>query len=244
MPINENYEEGAVVKSIADALDDFYSRLIAKINELNIRDVMKHKNPYLFRAKAFHMASEIIDALISAIISSSEETIFGNVFFEPIALVASNGKKSLAEGIDVEVHTDDTIYAFAVKSGTSVFNADSKKRQEQNFNAAYKLAQQAKKRFVPIIGYGYGKKHLSGRGRARIYEEWAGQKFWYEISGDEDFYIKIIQFMEKLPEKYIEEFNEAYADASNRLVREFIESFCSEDGSIDWEKLVRFNSGI
>lgn len=56
------------------------------------------------------------------------------------------------------VERDNTIYAIAVKSGTSVFNADSRKKQEQNFMAASKLAQQAKKRFVPIVGYGYGKK--------------------------------------------------------------------------------------
>ena len=31
--------------------------------------------------------------------------------------------------------------------------------------------------------------------------------------------------------------------ATMRLVREFSNSFCRDDGSIDWEKLVEFNSG-
>lgn len=49
--------------------------------------------------------------------------------------------------------------------------------------------------------------------------------------------------MDKLLEKYVEEFDASYQKASNRLVREFTQEFCFEDGSIDWEKLVEFNSG-
>ena len=105
------------------------------------------------------------------------------------------------------VERDNTIYAIAVKSGTSVFNADSRKKQEQNFMAASKLAQQAKKRFVPIVGYGYGKKKTSTRGLPKFYIELAGKDFWTELTGDEEFYIKLIRFMDKLPEKYVEEFD-------------------------------------
>ena len=145
--------------------------------------------------------------------------------------------------MDIMVERDNTIYAIAVKSGTSVFNADSRKKQEQNFMAASKLAQQAKKRFVPIVGYGYGKKKSSNRGLPKFYMELAGKDFWTELTGDEEFYIKLIRFMDKLPEKYVEEFDTSYQKAANRLVREFTQEFCFEDGSIDWEKLVKFNSG-
>lgn len=243
MPINNSYDEQAVIQSIGKALDEFYSSLIEKVDELDIKKVIKRKNPYLFRAKAMNGASQIVEAILSAYVSSSEETIFGNVFFEPIATAAAQGQKALAEGIDIMVERENTIYAIAVKSGTSVFNADSKKRQEQNFNAAAKLAQQAKKSYVPIIGYGYGKKKTSNRGTPKIYLELAGKDFWYELTGDEEFYVKLIRIMGNLPEKYVKKFNSSYQKASNRLVREFTQEFCLEDGSIDWEKLVKFNSG-
>ena len=239
MPINNNYSEEAIVEAIAIALDNFYTNLIKKVDSLNVKAVMKRKNPYLFRAKAMNGAAQIIDAILAAFVSSSEETIFGNVFFEPIAIAAVQGQKALAEGLDIMVERDNTIYAIAVKSGTSVFNADSRKKQEQNFMAASKLAQQAKKRFVPIVGYGYGKKKTSSRGLPKL----AGKDFWTELTGDEEFYIKLIRFMDKLPEKYVEEFDASYQRAANRLVREFTQEFCFEDGSIDWEKLVEFNSG-
>mgnify|MGYP002668320294 CR=1 FL=1 len=71
-----------------------------------------------------------------------------------------------------------------------------------------------------------------------MYQELAGKRFWAELTGDEDFYIKIIGYMGTMPEKYVADYKESYNRAANRLVREFSNSFCREDGSIDWEKLV------
>lgn len=243
MPVNDNYNEDAIAEAVAIALGNFYESLIKKIDSLNIKSVIRRKNPYLFRAKAMNGAAQIVGAILSAFVSSSEETIFGNVFLEPIAIAAAQGQKALAEGLDIMVERDDTIYAIAVKSGTNVFNSASRKRQTQNFMAASKLARQAKKRYVPIVGYGYGKKKVSDRGIPKFYIELAGKDFWAELTGDEEFYIKLIRYMGKLPEKYVEEFDVAYQKAANRLVREFAQEFCFEDGSIDWEKLVKFISG-
>ncbi len=245
MAINSTYDEKEVVKAIAYALETFYESLITKIDKLDIEKIMKRKNPYLYRAKAMQNASEIVESVLTAFVSSSEETIFGNSFFEPIAIAVSGGSKALAEGVDlmIENKEENTIYAIAVKSGTSVFNADSKKRQEQNFMAASKLAQQAKARYEAYIGYCYGKKKESGRGKPKLYRELAGKEFWEELTGDSDFYKKIIIFMGTLPEQYVEKYKESYNKAANRLVREFANKFCSNDGSIDWEALVEFNSG-
>lgn len=246
MAINKNgVNPQEVEKAIAKALEEFYNSLLAKIDTINITDIIKRKNPYLYRAKAMQSASEIVESVLSATVSSSEETIFGNCFFEPLAIAASGGNKALAEGIDIMVEDKDnnTIYAIAVKSGPSVFNNDSKKRQEQNFNAAKKLAQQAKAIYEPIIGYSYGKKRSSGRGRPTIYKELAGQDFWAELTGDSQFYIKIISYMGNKPEQYLEKYRESYNKASNRLVKQFTENFCDEDGSISWDRLVKFNSG-
>lgn len=246
MPINKKgVDNDAVVRAIAAALEEFYANLIKKIDGIDINKIMRRKNPYLYRAKAMQNASEIVESVLSAFVSSSEETIFGNCFFEPLAIAASGGQKALAEGVDIMVQDNDenVIYAVAVKSGPSVFNADSKKRQEQNFNAASKLAKQAKARFEPIIGYSYGKKKTTGKGAPKIYQELAGKEFWEKLTGDEDFYIHIIGYMGTLPEQYVEEYKASYNKAANRLVREFSINFCNEDGSINWEKLVEFNSG-
>ncbi len=77
MPINQGYDEDAIVKAIARALEIFYANLIANIDDLEIKKVIKRKNPYLFRAKAMNDASQIVSGILSAYVSSSEETIFG-----------------------------------------------------------------------------------------------------------------------------------------------------------------------
>lgn len=246
MALNKNgVNEKAVENAIAYALQEFYDSLLEKIDNINIEDIMRRKNPYLYRAKAMQSAAEIVESVLSATVSSSEETIFGNVFFEPIAIAASGGNKALAEGVDIMVEdkTGNTIYAIAVKSGPSVYNADSKKRQEQNFNAAHKLAQQTRSRFEAIIGYCYGRKRSSGRGVPRIYRELAGQDFWTELTGDPNFYVKIIDLMGTLPEEYLEKYRNSYNKASNRLVKQFTTDYCDNEGNIDWNKLVKFNSG-
>lgn len=246
MAINKSgVDEKTIEQAIAKALEEFYNSLLSKIDAINIKDILKRKNPYLYRAKAIQSAAEIVESVLSATVSSSEETIFGNCFFEPLAIAASGGNKALAEGVDIMVEdkAENTIYAIAVKSGPSVFNADSKKRQEQNFNAARKLAQQAKSMYEPIIGYSYGKKRSSGKGKPTIYRELAGQDFWAELTGDSDFYLKIIKYMGNKPEMYLEKYRESYNKASNRLVHQFTADFCEDDGSINWDRLVQFNSG-
>ena len=100
MPLNNSCDEQAVVQAIASALEIFYGTLI---DGLNIQKVMKRKNPYLYRAKAMQSATKIVDSVLTAFVSSSEETIFGNCFFEPIAIAASGGNKALAEGIDIMI---------------------------------------------------------------------------------------------------------------------------------------------
>ena len=243
--IGYGYDENEVIEAIAKGLDNFYKSLIDKTNNLDIKKIMKRKNPYLYRAKAMQNASDIVSSVLDAFVTSSEETIFGNCFFEPLALAASGGSKALAEGVDImiEKKEENTIYAVAVKSGTSVFNADSKKRQEQNFAAAAKLAKQAKARYEAIIGYGYGKKKITGKGVPKMYQELAGQEFWAELTGEEDFYLKIIQFMGELPEQYLDDYQRSYNNAMNRLLKQFTTEFCKDTGEIDWDKLVQFTSG-
>lgn len=130
----------------------------------------------------------------------------------------------------------------AVKSGTSVFNADSRERQEQNFLSAQKRAGQAHKAFVPVVGYGYGRKKIKP-GSEKFYMEIAGQDFWEWLTGDAGFYIKIVELMGTRPDEYAQEFKTAYDHALNRMTRDFTIRFCNEDGSVKWDELLKFNSG-
>ena len=170
-----SYRERDVIEAISKALEDFYTSVIASMDKLNITKVMSRKNPYLYRAKAVSSAADIVDGVLSAFVSSSEETIFGNCFFEPLAIAASGGQKSIAEGIDLEIDSGTTRVAVAVKSGTSVFNADSKKRQEENFLAANKLARQAGKVLLVTVTDVKRNAGAAGRRKTGFLKSWPGK---------------------------------------------------------------------
>jgi hypothetical protein len=227
-------------KKISVLLDDFYKRRLAKINDLKLKDALKRKNPYLFKAVGVEKASEIVEQVLSAYMSSSDEGIFGDAFFEPLAKYAAGAIVSPSEGVDLAIETDVKYTAIAVKSGTSVFNASSRKKQIENFESLEARLKKLQKHFDPLIGYSYGKKEPKKPSKIR---ELAGQAFWTEITGDPDFYLKIIRLMKDKPKVHLPDFKSAWAAAVNRFTKAFIDEFCHSDGSIDWDKLTEFNSG-
>ena len=65
MAINQDgVDEEAVTKAIAKALEEFYKSLLEKINGVDIKGIMKKKNPYLYRAKAMQSASDIVETVV------------------------------------------------------------------------------------------------------------------------------------------------------------------------------------
>lgn len=92
-PLNVNYNEPEVIQAISTALTEFYTALSQKLDKININKILKRKNPYLYRAKGINNATQVVDRLLSAYISSSEETIFGNTFLNPLPLPSLAAKK-------------------------------------------------------------------------------------------------------------------------------------------------------
>ena len=76
---------------VSKCLDNFYSRRIKKLSSLNLKDTIKRKNPYLFRAIGTATGEELVKQLLSAYMSSSDEGIFGDAFFEPLVKEVSGG---------------------------------------------------------------------------------------------------------------------------------------------------------
>jgi hypothetical protein len=228
---------------IVSALGAFYRQRLAKINSLKLRQVLKRKNPYLFRAVGTQSAVEIVEKLLSAYISSSDETLFGDAFFEPVAKAVSGGVVAPSEGVDIAIEKKDRYLAIAVKSGPNPFNSSAKKRQDDEFRELRSRLLKLRKQFDALLGYCYGQKQRPAAGKY-IYRESAGQAFWEEITGDSDFYMKLIRLMKQnVIDKHKDEYKNALDRAMNRYLQEFTSDFCRPDGAIDWEKLLEFNSG-
>lgn len=239
-------------QKIAELLDNFYRKRSAALNELKLINTLKRKNPYLYRAVGVADASEIVEEILKAHVSSSDETLFGNEFFEPFAKWAAQQANSIhthtvttsdGEGVDVTITTSTSVMPIAVKSGVNVFNADSKKKQGENFATLSKRLHKLSLHFDPVVGYCYGRKKQSARSKVN-FRELAGQAFWALLTNEQDFYLRIVQLMGAKPVEHRPEFQLAFDEAKNRFSREFLLDFSNENGSINWDKLLEFNSGI
>ena len=230
----------ALEKAISESLEKFHKQRLQAAQRLRAVIVLR-KNPYLYRALGYEVAADLMRALLESHLKESDETIFGNTFFEPLALLASGGHVAEAPGVDIVKETEHTILAMAVKSGPYVFNASQKRRQNAEFNALRSRLQKTQKAFDPLLAHGYG-RFIRGPTDDKNYRDSSGQAFWEEITGDPDFYLKLTRLMKDVPLKHKQEFDSGWAAIVNRLTMEFSELFCLPDGRIDWERLTRYVS--
>jgi hypothetical protein len=226
---------------ISNCLQDFYERRVRRLEKLKLKDFLHRKNPYLFKALGTQKASEIVERILTAYIGASDETMFGEAFFEPIARIASGAKVSDAEGVDFIVESEDRVLAVALKSGPNIYNASQKKRQSQEFSALRNRLYKLHKQFDPMLGHAYGRAKAQPT-KDLVYRRSSGQAFWTEITGDSDFYLKLVRLMKEEPAKHKQKYAPAWDAAINKFTAEFVKDFCFSNGQIDWEKLVYFVS--
>lgn len=222
----------------------FHQRRLESLVILKLDEVLKRKNPYLFKAKNINTAGDLVKAILDAHLSSQEETIFGD-FLENVAIyacsVALGGIKSGIEGIDLEFTQDNTRYIVSIKSGPKWANASQLTKMKDNFRKAKIVLRQngAVKNVVAVNGCCYGRDGKPDKGD---YFKYCGERFWTLISGDPDLFLDLIEPIGHKAKQRNEEFQVEYGKATNRFTKLFIDEYCLLDGSIDWEKIVKLNS--
>lgn len=222
--------------------DAFYELRIRKLSGFKFKETLRKENPYLFRAVGIKKASDIVERLLRDYMSSFDEGIFGDAFFEPISKLSSGGHIAPSAGVDVVIETETTYKAIAVKSGPNIFNSSQAKRMNDEFHELRSRVFKLHKQFDALLGHGYGRKSGDPTSK-RIYRIRSGQAFWEELTGDPKFYLKLITLMKDYPTKHRVQFEEEWAKAVNRFELAFLQEFATDDGGIDWEKLAEFNSG-
>lgn len=214
------------------------------LEKLKLHEILKRKNPYLFKAKNILTAQDLVKVLLDAHLSSQEETIFGELLEGLARFICGkiyNGKKSSAEGIDLEFTKDGIYYLVSIKSGPNWGNSRSIPKMKDDFLKTIRILRtnNPKIHVIAVNGCCYGKDNKPEKGN---YQKLCGQRFWEFISGDETLYTDIIEPLGHKAKERNEIFLESYAQIINKFTLEFINDFCV-DGKIDWKKLVRFNSG-
>ena len=129
----------AVREYVNGNIGEFHAGRVQKLEDLKLNELLKRKNPYLFRAKHIGSSQELIEGFLDASLSSSEEERFGE-FLEGLAIFVSaqtcDGRKSAVPGVDLEFREDGTYYLVSVKSGPNWGNNSQHERLAQNLNSA------------------------------------------------------------------------------------------------------------
>ena len=128
---------------VSENIVDFHRRRLKSLEELDLRKLLR-KNPYLYKAKNITLASDLIDGLLDAFLSSSEEKLFGD-FLEKLAVFVaaqtSGGHKSTASGVDLEFFNNDVHYVVSIKSGPNWGNSAQHSQLAQDLNNAVRKGQ-------------------------------------------------------------------------------------------------------
>lgn len=234
-----------VLQFVEANIGTFHQKRVARLNKLELKTILRKKNPYLFRAKHLSGADQIVRGLADAFVSSNEETIFGD-WLEGLAIFINNkvydGRKSGIKGIDLEFEKDSVRYIVAIKSGPNWGNSSQIEKMLIDFKSAARTLRtsQSGLQVIAVNGCCYGKEHTPDKGD---YFKYCGQRFWEFISGDEDLYTTIITPLGYQAKERNEEFMRSYTRMINGFIREFMNDFCDVNDEIDWDKLVQFNSG-
>ncbi|MBM3404116.1 MAG: cytosolic protein [Bacteroidetes bacterium] len=236
-----------LIKYVEDNIQSFHDKRLIGLKELKLSSILARKNPYLFKAKNYESADKIVIGLVTAYLSSQEETLFGE-WLEGLAIFVStrifDGWKSGITGIDLEFNREGIRYIVNVKSGPNWGNSSQIKKMISDFQSAIKTLRTSHSNMhvVAVNGCCYGRD--SKPDKKGIYFKYCGQRFWEFISGNPSLYIEIIEPLAHRAKEKDQEFMEVYPKVVNKFILEFIQVYCLSDGSINWNKLVEMNSSI
>jgi hypothetical protein len=232
-----------VVKYVEDNIGNFHQKRLENLKKLKLITILKRKNPYLYKAKNILTAQDLVKGFLDAHLGSQEEGIFGE-FLEGLSIFICNkvfnGKKSAAEGIDLEFEKGKIKYIVTIKSGPNWGNSGQIKKMQDYFKKAKKILKTNTKsvNIVAVNGCCYGKDNNPDKGD---YVKLCGQRFWEFISGNDNLYLDIIEPLGHKAKEKNDEFLESYARLINKFTVEFSNDYCS-NYKIDWKKLVKINS--
>lgn len=232
-----------IITFVENNIGTFHQKRIESLDTLKLSEVLLRKNPYLFKAKYVLTASEIVKNIVDAHISSSEEGIFGE-FLENLAIFVSSkvygGTKSSAEGIDLEFEKEGVRFIVSIKSGPNWGNSGQIQKMKDNFKKAKRIigTNASKINIVAVNGCCYGRDNKPDKGE---YLKLCGQRFWEFISGNNNFFIEIIEPLSYQAKGKNDSYLQSYSQMLNKFTLEFTIDFC-ENGIINWERIIKFNS--
>jgi hypothetical protein len=237
--------EQDVINYVEKNIGSFHVQRLENLKGLKLVTILKRKNPYLYKAKNILTFQDLVENILDAHLSSQEETLFGE-FLEGLAIFVCSkvygGRKSSAEGIDLEFEKANVKYIVSIKSGPNWGNSNQIRKMLEQFRKAKKIlgTNTGKTNIIAVNGCCYGKDNNPDKGE---YLKLCGQRFWEFISGNTNLYQEIIEPLGFKAKEKNESFLKEYSKILNVFSLELAKNF-SDSGNIDWIKIVQHNSSM
>lgn len=249
MPPSHSLDRDQLLAFMQEKLTQMRARRLAKLHDLTEQAIVQRKNPYLFRFKRYRQAQQLAEALIDAALSSGEETSFG-LFLEAVAIhiceLAYGGRKSSAEGIDLEFARGGRWHIVSIKSGPNWGNSSQIKRMQDNFRRARTRLRQNPDRsaqeIVAVNGCCYGRttrQHDRGD-----YLKLCGQEFWELISGEPDMYRIVFELVGSAADADNGVYEQERQAAVARIAARIGDRYANAQGELDWLRILETNSSM
>ena len=120
-----------VTKYVEDNIGTFHQKRIETLVNLKFRQILSRENPYLLKTKYGLISSKLVKDIVDAHIFLSEENVFDHLL-KGLAIFINEkvyaGKKSSAQGIDLEFDKEGKRYLVSIKSGPNWGNSSQIKK--------------------------------------------------------------------------------------------------------------------
>jgi len=229
-------QEGWIGSAAREALLAFQDQVIGKLSGVGLHALLRRSNPYLLRAIGLKDASEVIDRLLTDYLSASDQTVFGRTFIETLCSRVPGVEPSGITGIDFKKNNA----LICVKSGASWGNSSQWSALIADFLAAkraYKTHPVAQEPEC-VLGVANGRGAKRTRRKALPFTEKRGQEFWGWLTGDNEFYLKIMRVIDDNAGEYTSKIE----GIKRRLRQQFTKEFCGPGGEVHWGRLIKFVS--
>jgi hypothetical protein len=141
-PIMPEITKQEIIEFIENNIQKFHNRRLDSLAKLKLNKILKRKNPYLYKAKNIVIAQDLVKEILDAHLSAQEEGIFGDFLEELAIFICSKtygGRKSSANGIDLEFERDGILYVVSIKSGPNWGNSRQISKMKDDFNKAKRI---------------------------------------------------------------------------------------------------------
>ena len=225
--------DGVLARTVLNGLRSNYIDSLTKtLNTLTFRKLISRKNPYLYRSSGIETVEELVDRALTDFLSSSTEGTFGNAL-DWIARRLPGNTPATGGEADLQRISGDNAEVYTIKSGPAGFNDASWTTTKQKMVRAKNSLELSGYSVKLYVGFIYGRKKTTTDPNSGIIRL-ASKEFWTKITGDDQFYRKLVDACACVAPLYHADVSEA----KERLLREAVLNY-SDGDNVDWEKVLK-----